>query len=425
MGAGSSRRKFESLTSLSKEEKEGLQHLFSNISSGNHETNAGHMEAYIKKWTTEYMSRVLLKSMLAIEGKQGQVSLITFAELASLVLKMSVDNETDFILKSIGDPPQSQHLKEYVKNMFQSYAKCAADSAELSKWSFQSEEAEAERFAEYILQDLVFEKMSLKACFDEEFPLREITRDKLERWYLESQLFPKLQQTVFSRVFLGKSQPSMVPLPVQADSVRAASILKLADVLTLNSGIPVEYRKKWRLLFSTRLHGESFSTLLGKIMRKGATLLIIRDKTACVFGGYAPISWSCGPKYFDCYHPNPWDGSTGYNSNYLYLNTNQKTMPNGLGFGGRLEYFGLWLDSEFGTGRANASCTTYHSPQLCKSQEFYIDHMEVWGVGEEPEVDETERASVLDVDPEAKALLEMAGRRMASDGIRESDAKDK
>ncbi|CAG0879947.1 unnamed protein product [Darwinula stevensoni] len=198
--------------------------------------------------------------------------------------------------------------------MFQSYAKCAADSTELSKWSFQSEEAEAEAecFAEYILQDLVFEKMSLKACFDEEFPLREVTRDKLERWYLESQLFPKLQQTVFSRVFLGKSQPSVVPLPVQADS----------------------------------------------------------------------------------------------------------------GFGGRLEYFGLWLDSEFGTGRANASCTTYHSPQLCKSQEFHIDHMEVWGVGEEPEVDETERASVLDVDPEAKALLEMAGRRMASDGIRESDAKD-
>ena len=40
--------------------------------------------------------------------------------------------------------------------------------------------------------------------------------------------------------------------------------------------------------------------------------------------------------------------TTPFNSNYQYFNLKQKTMPNGLGMGGQLEYFGLWIDSEFG-----------------------------------------------------------------------------
>ena len=36
-------------------------------------------------------------------------------------------------------------------------------------------------------------------------------------------------------------------------------------------------------------------------------------------------------------------------------NLKQKTMPNGLGMGGQLEYFGLWIDSEFGqVGKAKS-----------------------------------------------------------------------
>ena len=38
-------------------------------------------------------------------------------------------------------------------------------------------------------------------------------------------------------------------------------------------------------------------------------------------------------------------------------------MPNGLGMGGQLEYFGFWLDSEFGLVRSAPSCTTFYSPQ--------------------------------------------------------------
>jgi len=57
--------------------------------------------------------------------------------------------------------------------------------------------------------------------------------------------------------------------------------------------------------------------------------------------------------------------------------------------GGQLEYFGFWIDAEFGHGKAAPSCTTYNSRQsLAGKQEFTIDRLEVWAVGPEPEKEE-------------------------------------
>ena len=48
-----------------------------------------------------------------------------------------------------------------------------------------------------------------------------------------------------------------------------------------------------------------------------------------------------------------------------------------------MEYFGLWLSADFGSGHSKAKprCTTYASPMLSASEEFHIDVLEVWGVG--------------------------------------------
>jgi hypothetical protein len=43
--------------------------------------------------------------------------------------------------------------------------------------------------------------------------------------------------------------------------------------------------------------------------------------------------------------------SSPFNDHFLYMNTKQKTMPNGLGMGGQLEYFGMWIDAEYGKAR--------------------------------------------------------------------------
>jgi hypothetical protein len=51
--------------------------------------------------------------------------------------------------------------------------------------------------------------------------------------------------------------------------------------------------------------------------------------------------------------------------------------------GGQYDYFGLFLDHDYGKGHSKAHplSTTYNSPQLSKQEEFQIKHIEVWAVG--------------------------------------------
>lgn len=50
--------------------------------------------------------------------------------------------------------------------------------------------------------------------------------------------------------------------------------------------------------------------------------------------------------------------------------------------GGQLNYFGLWLDCEYGAGHSMAKplSTTYHSPTLSHAPQFVYTDLEVWKV---------------------------------------------
>ena len=62
--------------------------------------------------------------------------------------------------------------------------------------------------------------------------------------------------------------------------------------------------------------------------------------------------------------------------------------------GGQHYYFGLWLSTEFGKGHSKAkpTSTTYGSPQLSAKEDFLIDVVEAWGVGDEPKSEEEEES---------------------------------
>lgn len=51
-------------------------------------------------------------------------------------------------------------------------------------------------------------------------------------------------------------------------------------------------------------------------------------------------------------------------------------FPNGVGFGGQLDYFGLWIDASFEKGHSKGSprSTTYGNPPLAVEEEFYLDY---------------------------------------------------
>ena len=54
------------------------------------------------------------------------------------------------------------------------------------------------------------------------------------------------------------------------------------------------------------------------------------------------------------------------------------------GFGGKFEYFGLFVSADFGHGFTAPTCTTFESRQLSGKKRFQIDVIEVWGVGPKP-----------------------------------------
>jgi hypothetical protein len=72
------------------------------------------------------------------------------------------------------------------------------------------------------------------------------------------------------------SSAAAVMLPVAHAQLAAASFLSLLDVLFLNAALSHDLQSRWRLLFSTAVHGESFSKLVGGITNQGPTLVIVK-----------------------------------------------------------------------------------------------------------------------------------------------------
>lgn len=116
------------------------------------------------------------------------------------------------------------------------------------------------------------------------------------------------------------------------------SLLDINQLVFINSHLPNDYQYEWRFLFSSEIHGESFSTLIGRIVNQGPSVIVIEDRNGYMFGAFASHSWVLGPKYYGndtCFlftlgpkmriFP-----ATGYNNHYMYLNLHQQTMPNGL-----------------------------------------------------------------------------------------------
>ncbi|XP_036441240.1 MTOR-associated protein MEAK7 [Colossoma macropomum] len=259
---------------------------------------------------------------------------------------------------------------------------------------------------------------------------------------LEDWLFRVSGVATFLELLIGEglevgltSSPSPILLPQCRDAPwsELRCLLDLPLLMFLTPQLPAGYSSQWRLLFSTNIHGESFTRLVGNCKGGGPTVLLVKDTKGHIFGGFVSHSWELKPQFqgdsrcflFSVFPSMRVFISTGYNQHYMYLNQGQQTMPNGLGMGGQHGYFGLWLDYDFGRGhsRARPRCTTYGSPQLSGDEDFTVDTVEVWGVGlppEEQEQDENKR-SVLDADPEVQAIMEMTGKTLYSKVLREPE----
>ncbi|VDK79563.1 unnamed protein product [Cylicostephanus goldi] len=117
--------------------------------------------------------------------------------------------------------------------------------------------------------------------------------------------------------------------------------------------------------------------------------------------------------------------ATGHTQNYAYLNCQQVSLPNGLGIGGYENIWPFFLNEEYGQGITLANISSFEKCHLSGSDHFVIKNVEVWRVGEKPreplQDEEVPRRCYLQnlQDPEAKAILEMTGKRMHSEAYRE------
>lgn len=64
-----------------------------------------------------------------------------------------------------------------------------------------------------------------------------------------------------------------------------------------------------------------------------------------------------------------------------------QTLTNGLGFGGQIDYFALFIKSDFTSGHSRASpiSTTFASPQLSRQPEFKIEMLEAISIQKDVE----------------------------------------
>ncbi len=262
-------------------------------------------------------------------------------------------------------------------------------------------------------------------------------------WFGQNIYAQRLWHQAFHKLFfdLGPTDKEAIPAKIDVLPVGLvgpkSDILTMEDLFILDTSISKPLRAKsfrWTCLFSSRMNGNSWTVFQTAIENAGSLLIVVRDKAGHVFGAFSATELAPNSKFvgspdnflFKLGPEKEIYPSTGLNSNYQYFNYRTNTFPNGLGFGGQFDYFGLWIDDSFEKGHSKGSpvSTTFGNPPLTSSEEFLIDHVEVWCVNPK-EVDDRyvdPKQSALEANPEAMELLEMAGKKMWSKTVQ--DQKD-
>ena len=84
----------------------------------------------------------------------------------------------------------------------------------------------------------------------------------------------------------------LLPCKFDMDFSKCNTLLNIPSIITINHYLPAALRHRWRLLFSTQIHGESFQAFVHQIINQGPTVLVVQDCDGHIFGGFASKSWA-------------------------------------------------------------------------------------------------------------------------------------
>ena len=93
----------------------------------------------------------------------------------------------------------------------------------------------------------------------------------------------------------------IMPCKFEVDFSNIDSLLDIPSIVLINHHLPASQQHRWRLLFSTQIHGESFSAFIHQITNQGPVVIVVRDTSGHVFGGFASMSWSIKSHFVGAY----------------------------------------------------------------------------------------------------------------------------
>ncbi|XP_070575845.1 MTOR-associated protein MEAK7-like isoform X2 [Ptychodera flava] len=464
------------------EERKEIHRVFSSITAT--EDPKGHqqitqsfslqsLQAYIgpKVRDDDIINRLFNEMLKPSEvGKKGvTVTLEHFTITMAHIMKGTLEQQAQIILKLASDEKEgvsARDLYVFVSDILHYVQKEMQPIIEAKHWELPSSDEADRRLAKYLLRDLFWKDEQQPIGAEElarrgslaslHIPNKQYGEYDIVGWLTNTPRFAQVVAEVFRYALdihqdkaaearggadrgkdVGttyKELTSMVPkcMDVTFSWSKLKTALDTPSILFINKLLPRRLQSEWRLLFSNRLHGESFNTMAQNIMNEGPSLLIVKDHDGHVFGGFAADSWEPNARFYGSARSFLFSlapvmeiyESSGENDRYQYFNLKTTTLPSGLGFGGHFEYFGLWIDGSFGKGHCLPS-TTYNNEQMSYDEQFKIDTLEVWGVGPVQSIpdeyaDRPRVGSVLDSDPEGSAILELTGSYRHSDGFREN-----
>eukprot|EP00088_Acartia_fossae_P061598 TRINITY_DN7404_c0_g1_i16.p1 TRINITY_DN7404_c0_g1~~TRINITY_DN7404_c0_g1_i16.p1 ORF type:complete len:485 (-),score=160.73 TRINITY_DN7404_c0_g1_i16:589-2043(-) len=315
------------------------------------------------------------------------------------------------LLGGSGDGSSMGNIMQILEGLAKSFFNIKGKSSPaIQSWQVAgaAENANDKNFVKWalsVLMDLLFPGRKPKEVIEEGGDNDIDTGDKkddgdVKGWFDGHPEIGKMQKDVFDDIFdtgdddqNEDDDPSPI-VPMPTDYEDNCSCLDNAAILFLNSNLLLEYRKNWRFLYSSRNHSKSLNEMMERICYKGPTILVVKDTSGNIFGCHASTSWidteegwvgngecflfSISPK-MAVFH------STGKDENF------QKLSSSLLAMGGQAGCHGLELADDLASGDCNANIDTFHTIQLSQDKPFEIEHVEVWGLGAEPDMDSEKR----------------------------------
>eukprot|EP00937_MAST-01D_sp_MAST-1D-sp2_P002081 g2081.t1 len=144
---------------------------------------------------------------------------------------------------------------------------------------------------------------------------------------------------------------------------------------------PHQQAHDWRLLYSSLMHGGSFSTFFRFCAGEGACLVAFETEGGDILGGFCTEEWRISASYFGTGEAFVWrdserEGFTAYpwsGANNYVMHATERSIA--MGGGGS---FAWLVDSDFARA-SSAPCATFSNPMLAVSELLEVVTFEVWG----------------------------------------------